>query len=175
MAGAGPRESVLGAERKPPVPATVSRPVSTDVPAQSLPLAAFAAAEEPAPPAGLPAVARSFPRPLPADGSACQGPAAAGWAPRFPVPPSVPRWPSCRLLRLALPARWSQCVRARPVPPAPPPFPWFPLAPRFLPPPRFPPVSRNRRDDAALSPRLHRSSWSASFFPLRRVRAAGPG
>src|ERR1019366_1776925 len=65
----------------------------------------------------------------------------------------------------------SQCVRARPGPPAPLPFPWFPFAPRFLRParlpPRFLPVCRNRRDDAALSPRLHRSSWSASFFPFR--------
>jgi len=178
MVGAAPRESVPDAERKPPFPATVSRPVPPHVPAQSLPLAGLARALEPAPPAGLPAAAPPFP--LPADGSAGPGPAAAGWAPRLPVRPSVPRRPSCRLLRpAAVRARPSQCARARLGPPAPPPFPWFPFAPR-LPeparlPPRFPPVFRNRRDDAALSLRPHRSSWSASFFPLRRVRAAGPG
>jgi hypothetical protein len=178
MVGAAPRESVPAAGRKSGVLVTVSQPASRDAPAQSLP----PAAQEPASPAGLPAAARSFPLPLPlpADGSACQGPAAAGWAPRFPVSPSVPPWPSGRPLRApALRARQSQCVRARPGPPAPPPFPWFPFAPRFLWPVRLPlrllPVCRNRRDDAALSLHPHRSSWSASFFPLRRVRAAGPG
>ena len=180
MVGAAPRESVPDAERKSPVPATAWQPVLPDVPAQSLPPAELAAAARPAPPAGLPAAALSFLRPLPADGSACQGPAAAGSAPRFPVLPSVPPRPFCRPLRPPAPgARRSQCVGVRPVPPAPPPFPWFPFAPRFLeparPPPRLLPVCRNRRADAALWLRLHRSSWSASFFRLRRVRAAGPG
>ena len=180
MVGAGRRESVRDAERMSRVPATVSRPVWLDVPAQSLPPVVLAAEQEPAPPVGLPAAAPPFLRPLPADGSACQGPAAAGWAPRFPVSPSLPPPPSCRPLRPPALRAWRpQCVRARPGPAASPPLPWFPLAQRSLEParlpPRFPPVCRNRRDDAALSLRLRRSNWSASFFPLRQVRAAGPG
>ena len=175
MVGAGPRESVLDAEMRPPVPATVSRPAWLDVPAPRLP-----AAEEPAPRAGLPAAAPSFPLPLPADGSAGPATTAAGWASRFRAPPSVPPRPSYRPLRPpALRARRSQRVRARLVAPAPLRFPRCPFPPRFLGPARLPlrllPVCRNRRDDAALSLRLHRSSWSASFFPLRRVLVAGPG